>query len=97
MAIKNNDTEMMIFGTTVLGANLAFLIFNMYPAKMFLGDTDCLELIRLFCGGETKKNLAHKFNINLSTVYDILKRYNIDYYRRYNGSKSVQLLQSNQE
>lgn len=65
--------------------------------KMFLGDKDCLELIRLFCGGETKKNLAHKFNINLSTVYDILKRYNIDYYRRYNGSKSVQLLQSNQE
>jgi len=44
VAIKNNDTEMMIFGTTVLGANLAFLIFNMYPAKMFLGDTGSLAL-----------------------------------------------------
>lgn len=44
VAIKNNDTEMMIFGTTVLGANLAFLLFNMYPAKMFLGDTGSLAL-----------------------------------------------------
>jgi len=44
VAIKNNDTEMMIFGTTVLGSNLAFLLFNMYPAKMFLGDTGSLAL-----------------------------------------------------
>lgn len=44
VAIKNNDTEMMIFGTTVIGANLAFLIFNMHPAKMFLGDTGSLAL-----------------------------------------------------
>lgn len=44
VAIKNNDTEMMIFGTTVLGANLAFLLFNIYPAKMFLGDTGSLAL-----------------------------------------------------
>ncbi len=44
VAIKNNDTEMIIFGTTIIGANLAFLIFNMYPAKMFLGDTGSLAL-----------------------------------------------------
>lgn len=44
VAIKNNDTEMMIFGTTVMGANLAFLLFNMHPAKMFLGDTGSLAL-----------------------------------------------------
>ena len=44
VAIKNNDTEMVIFGTTVMGANLAFLLFNMYPAKMFLGDTGSLAL-----------------------------------------------------
>ena len=44
VAVKNNDTEMMIFGTTIIGANLAFLIFNMYPAKMFLGDTGSLAL-----------------------------------------------------
>lgn len=44
VAIKNNDTEMVIFGTTVMGANLAFLIFNMHPAKMFLGDTGSLAL-----------------------------------------------------
>jgi len=44
VAIKNNDIEMMIFGSTVMGANLAFLLFNMYPAKMFLGDTGSLAL-----------------------------------------------------
>ncbi len=44
VAIKNNDTEMILFGSTVMGASLAFLIFNMYPAKMFLGDTGSLAL-----------------------------------------------------
>jgi len=44
VAIKNNDTEMAIFGTAVMGSSLAFLIFNMHPAKMFLGDTGSLAL-----------------------------------------------------
>lgn len=44
VSIKNNDIEMAIFGSSVLGANLAFLIFNMHPAKMFLGDTGSLAL-----------------------------------------------------
>ena len=64
--------------------------------KIFLGDNDCLELIKLYCSGISKRDLSKKFNINVTTVYDILKRYNIDYYRRYNGSKSVHSLQSNQ-
>ena len=44
VAIKNNDTEMAIFGSSIMGASLAFLIFNMHPAKMFLGDTGSLAL-----------------------------------------------------
>ena len=44
VAIKNNDTYMTLFGCTIMGSSLAFLIFNMYPAKMFLGDTGSLAL-----------------------------------------------------
>ena len=34
----------MIFGTIVIGACLGFLIFNMHPAKVFMGDTGSLLL-----------------------------------------------------
>lgn len=44
IAIKNGETDMAIFGSVITGASLAFLIFNMYPAKMFLGDTGSLAL-----------------------------------------------------
>ena len=36
--------EVTIFGSIVVGAILAFLIFNMYPAKVFMGDTGSLFL-----------------------------------------------------
>ena len=36
--------EVVILGSIVCGANLAFLIFNMYPAKVFMGDTGSLLL-----------------------------------------------------
>ena len=36
--------EIIIFGTIVCGCNLAFLIFNLHPAKMFMGDTGSLML-----------------------------------------------------
>ena len=44
IAIKNNDIYVALFGCSVMGASLAFLLFNMYPAKMFLGDTGSLAL-----------------------------------------------------
>ncbi len=44
VAIKNGETDMAIFGSVITGASLAFLVFNMYPAKMFLGDTGSLAL-----------------------------------------------------
>ena len=36
--------EVTIFGSIVVGAILAFLIFNIYPAKVFMGDTGSLFL-----------------------------------------------------
>ena len=36
--------EIIIFGAIVIGAVLAFLIFNIYPAKVFMGDTGSLFL-----------------------------------------------------
>lgn len=36
--------EVVILGSIICGANLAFLIFNMHPAKVFMGDTGSLFL-----------------------------------------------------
>ncbi|MDD2628135.1 MAG: phospho-N-acetylmuramoyl-pentapeptide-transferase [Clostridia bacterium] len=44
IAIKNNNQEMVIFGSTIIGTCSAFLLFNIQPAKMFLGDTGSLAL-----------------------------------------------------
>ena len=44
VAIRNNDTPMIILGATTVGANLGFLIFNVKPAKVFMGDTGSLAL-----------------------------------------------------
>ena len=44
MAFKTGDTDMIIFGLGMLGSTLAFLIFNVNPAKIFMGDTGSLAL-----------------------------------------------------
>ncbi len=44
VAIKNGDTAMAILGAATVGANLGFLIFNIKPAKVFMGDTGSLAL-----------------------------------------------------
>ena len=44
VAIRNGDTPMIILGAATVGATLAFLIFNMKPAKVFMGDTGSLAL-----------------------------------------------------
>lgn len=36
--------EVVIFGTIVIGTCLGFLLFNMHPAKVFMGDTGSLLL-----------------------------------------------------
>ena len=45
-----NIREVIIFGTIVCGCNLAFLIFNLHPAKVFMGDTGSLMLGGVIAG-----------------------------------------------
>ncbi len=40
----NEISEVSIFGSILIGSCLAFLIFNMHPAKVFMGDTGSLFL-----------------------------------------------------
>lgn len=42
--------EMSIFSAIVTGASIGFLVFNIYPAKIFMGDTGSLALGGAFCG-----------------------------------------------
>lgn len=37
-------TEVGVFGSVVIGATLGFLMFNLHPAKVFMGDTGSLLL-----------------------------------------------------
>ena len=40
----NGVTEVSIFGSIVIGSVLGFLMFNLHPAKVFMGDTGSLFL-----------------------------------------------------
>ena len=44
IAIMFGVKELVVFGAIVVGAVLGFLIFNIYPAKVFMGDTGSLFL-----------------------------------------------------
>lgn len=44
IAIKNQDVELAIFGACTVGTTVSFLIFNINPAKVFMGDTGSLAL-----------------------------------------------------
>ena len=44
IGIGNQVYEVSIFGSIVIGAVLGFLIFNLHPAKVFMGDTGSLML-----------------------------------------------------
>ena len=44
IGIKLGLKEIVILGSIICGANIAFLIFNMHPAKVFMGDTGSLFL-----------------------------------------------------
>lgn len=45
-----NVREVIIFGSVVCGCNLAFLLFNLHPAKVFMGDTGSLMLGGVIAG-----------------------------------------------
>lgn len=44
IAILEGVLEISIFGSVVIGATLGFLMFNLHPAKVFMGDTGSLLL-----------------------------------------------------
>ena len=44
IGISNKVYEVSIFGSIVIGSVLGFLIFNLHPAKVFMGDTGSLML-----------------------------------------------------
>lgn len=44
VAIRNGNTEMIILGSTTVGSCIGFLVFNTYPARVFMGDTGSLAL-----------------------------------------------------
>ena len=44
ISFQNGQTESMLFASLTLGSLLGFLLFNRYPAKIFMGDTGSLAL-----------------------------------------------------
>lgn len=44
-----------------------------------LNEAECLEVIKLFNSGATVQKIANKFEVNKSTIYSLLKRYNVNY------------------
>ncbi len=44
IGIRYSLPEVSIFGSIVIGATLGFLMFNLHPAKVFMGDTGSLLL-----------------------------------------------------
>lgn len=43
-AAKYGNKEMSVFSSIVVGSTIGFLLFNMYPAKVFMGDTGSLSM-----------------------------------------------------
>lgn len=44
VAVKQGNQEMVILGSVTVGTCLSFLIFNVHPAHVFMGDTGSLAL-----------------------------------------------------
>ena len=49
VAIRFGNKEMSAFSAIVAGTTIGFLFFNMYPARVFMGDTGSLALGGAFC------------------------------------------------
>lgn len=59
-----------------------------------LTDEQCLEAIKDYNDNKKVKDIAKKFEVNISTIYELFKRYHVKC-NRYNHSKSVQSLEEN--
>ena len=49
IAMTWGDKEMSTFSAIMTGTSIGFLLFNIYPAKVFMGDTGSLALGGAFC------------------------------------------------
>ena len=49
IGIKKGMPELSTYGSVVIGATLGFLMFNLHPAKVFMGDTGSLLLGGVIC------------------------------------------------
>ena len=58
ISIMTGITEVSIFSTSVMGACLGFLVFNKYPAKVFMGDTGSMALGGAVIGMATLTNMT---------------------------------------
>ena len=69
--------EISIFGSIVIGATLGFLMFNLHPAKVFMGDTGSLLLRRSnFSNGIIFKNAYITFSNSINTsIRNIISNY----------------------
>ncbi len=50
ISVKMGEISVAIFSATLAGALIGFLIFNIHPAKVFMGDTGSLYLGGAVCG-----------------------------------------------
>ena len=50
IGIKHGVYEVSIFGSIIVGSTLGFLMFNIHPAKVFMGDTGSLMLGGVIAG-----------------------------------------------
>lgn len=68
IAIKYEEMEIAILGSVLCGACLGFLIFNLHPAKIFMGDTGSLLLRwRNSCNGTLFENATNTYNYGNNT------------------------------
>lgn len=58
ISMMTGITEVGIFSTSVMGACLGFLVFNKYPAKVFMGDTGSMALGGAVIGMATLTNMT---------------------------------------
>lgn len=58
IAMMSGINEVSIFSASVMGACLGFLVFNKYPAKVFMGDTGSMALGGAVVGMATLTNMT---------------------------------------
>ena len=58
ISMMTGITEVSVFSASVMGACLGFLVFNKYPAKVFMGDTGSMALGGAVIGMATLTNMT---------------------------------------